>query len=178
METSGSADLFGRTVSVHAGGLVMSSSRSSMPWSKTPSQRSSSVAALSLDADERPAMTTAKDAYPFEFVWIGPRQTRDAGGQNTRERRRAACSPIADERSGSHLGSGSALCDRVFREDLLDPFERLVRGGLRRSRKAILMRSCSSYSNPALRRPSTRWSADAASLNSRRTRRSQPARSI
>ena len=70
METSGSADLFGRTVSVHPGGLVMSSSRSSMPWSKTPSQRSSSVAALSLDADERPAMTTAKDAYPFEFVWI------------------------------------------------------------------------------------------------------------
>jgi len=70
METSGSADLFGHTVSVHAGGLVMSSSRSSMPWSKTPSQRSSSVAALSLDADERPAMTTAKDAYPFEFVWI------------------------------------------------------------------------------------------------------------
>ena len=68
METSGSADLFGRTVSVHAGGLVMSSSRSSMPWSKTPSQRSSSVVALS--ADERPAMTTAKDAYPFEFVWI------------------------------------------------------------------------------------------------------------
>src|SRR5262245_25297231 len=28
--------------------------------------------------------------------------------------------------------SGSALCDRVFRENLLDPFERLVRGGLRR----------------------------------------------
>jgi hypothetical protein len=35
-------------------------------------------------------------------------------------------------RSGSYLASGSALCDRIFREDLLDPFERPVRGGLRR----------------------------------------------
>ena len=42
----------------------------------------------------------------------------------------------ADPRRGRvlvpYLASGSALCDRIFREDLLDPFERPVRGGLRR----------------------------------------------
>ena len=43
----------------------------------------------------------------------------------------AARSP-SRARSGSYLASGSALCDRIFREDLLDPFERPVRGGLRR----------------------------------------------
>jgi hypothetical protein len=79
METSGSADLFGRTVAVHAGDLVISSSRSSMPWSKTPSQRSSSVAALSSDATERSPMTATEDAYRFEFVWIdGDRLPFDA----------------------------------------------------------------------------------------------------
>jgi len=36
----------------------------------------------------------------------------------------AARSP-SRARSGSYLASGSALCDRIFREDLLDPFERL-----------------------------------------------------
>jgi hypothetical protein len=43
----------------------------------------------------------------------------------------AARSP-SRARSGSYLASGSALCDRIFREDLLEPFERPVRGGQRR----------------------------------------------
>jgi hypothetical protein len=67
------------TVAVHAGDLVMSSSRSSIATEQDPVQRSSSVAALSSDATERSPMTATEDAYRFEFVWIdGDRLPFDA----------------------------------------------------------------------------------------------------
>ena len=72
------------TVAVHAGDLVMSSSRSSIAMQHDPIQRSSSVAALSSDATERSTMTATEDAYrlnSFGSMATGYRLTPGVDGR-------------------------------------------------------------------------------------------------
>ena len=80
METSGSADLFERTVAVHAGDLVVSSSRSSIAMERVPdfSAAHRLRPSLGMLTRGRP-ITTADDAYRFEFFWFdGDRLPFDA----------------------------------------------------------------------------------------------------
>ena len=80
METSGSADLFGCTVAVHAGDLVVSSPRSSIAMERVPdfSAAHRMRPSLRMLPRGRP-ITTAEDAYRFEFVLIdGDRLPFDA----------------------------------------------------------------------------------------------------
>jgi len=80
METSGSADLFGCTFAVHAGDLVVSSPRSSIAMERVPDFSAAHRLRPSLRMLPRGRpITTAEDAYRFEFVWIdGDRLPFDA----------------------------------------------------------------------------------------------------
>ena len=80
MQTSGSADLFGCTVAVHAGDLVVSSPRSSIAMERVPDFSAAHRLRPSLRMLPRGRpITTAEDAYRFEFVWIdGDRLPFDA----------------------------------------------------------------------------------------------------